>query len=112
MTTRFQSGQSPGVDFTLEETRTVNVTAEALAPTSGYKGDTVVYTATVLDNTGAKLPAAFVATLLFNAQNVFSGALDAAVYDQATGELTISFSVPDGAAGVKTLRLTWNQQDI
>ena len=112
MSTRFQSGYSTGVDFTLNETRTVDVTGEALVPTSGYKGDSITYTATVKDDLGNSLPAAFVASLMFDVTSVFSGAFDAAVYDQATGLLTLVFNAPDVVAGVKNVKLTWNQQDI
>lgn len=112
MVIKFEAGVSTGVEFTLNETRTVVVTVEAIEPTVGYHGDELTYTATVLDNTDAKLPATFVASLKFGATEVFSGALAEAVYDQETGLLTLPFDAPDIAAGEIHIELSWAEQEI
>jgi len=112
MSIKFLGDVSPGTPFDTGETRTVNVTAEALSVTSGYEGETVTYTATVLDSIAEKLPAAFVATLKINGTDlVIDQAFDVAVYDQATGELTIDFTVPV-AVGSFAITLNWAEQII
>ena len=94
------------------ETRTVEVTDEALDKTQGYEGDEVVYTATVLDNTAEKLPATFVVDLEINGTKVITGqVLDAAVYDQTTGLLTLTWTVP-ADVGAFTVSLVWAEQLI
>lgn len=109
---KYPAGESTGVAFTAGETRTVVVTVEAVAPTSGYQGDTITYTATVLDDTGVGLPTTFVVDLLYNATKVVDAqALDAAVYDPATGALSLTWTVPAGA-GPFTVKLSWAEQTI
>jgi len=112
MTVKYLGSTSTGQTFTEGETRSVNVTSEALNPTSGYQGDSVTYTATVLDSTSAKLPATFVATLKFGATTVVSNqAFGSSHYSQSTGQLSISFLVPAGS-GQSTVTLTWADQII
>jgi len=109
---KFEAGTSTGTPYETGETRQVAVTAEALSAVSGYEGDSITYTATVLDNTAAKLPAAFVATLKINGTALITDQIfDAAVYDQATGELTLVFTVP-AAVGEFSVTLDWAEQTI
>lgn len=110
--TKYLSGESTGQPFNTEETRNVVVTVEGLDIGSGYEGDTVVYTATVKDDQAASLPAAFVADLKINGTEAISvQAFDVAVYDQATGLLTLSWVVP-AAVGSFTVKLSWGEQII
>jgi len=109
---KYGPGMSTGVSFEVGETRTVQVTAESLDKPSAYKGDSVTYTATVLDNTAAKLPATFLVDLEINGTKVITGkALAADVYSQTTGLLTLAWTVPD-IVGVKTVKLVWAEQAI
>ena len=109
---KYLAGESTGVAFTAGETKSVVVTVEAVAPTTGYEGDTIEYTATVKDNLGEALPATFVVDLLYNGTKVVdSQVLDATVYDPVTFLLTLTFTVPAGA-GDFTVKLSWAQQDI
>jgi len=59
MTVKFNSGESTGVAFELQETREIVVTEESLDNPSGFEGDTIVYTATVKDDEGLALPETF-----------------------------------------------------
>lgn len=109
---KYLSGESSGQPFETLETRSVVVTAEALDLSQAYEGDTVVYTATVKDDQAASLPATFVADLMINGTELISSQiLDAGVYDQATGLLTLSFTVP-AAVGAFTVKLSWDEQII
>jgi len=109
---RYEAGTSAGRPFEVGETRTVVVTAELLTKASGYKGESITYTATVLDNTGAKLPNTFMVDLEINGVKVITGQmLSAAVYDPETGALTLVWTVPD-ITGAKTVRLVWAVQTI
>ena len=113
MPIKFLAGTSSGAAFETYETRTVNVTAEALDVSVGYEGDSVQYTATVLDSIVEKLPAAFVATLKINGTDlVASQVFDVSVYDQATGLLTLDFMVPAAPIGALTVTLDWAEQII
>ena len=112
MATKYLGAESAGVAFTTEETRSVVVTLEALDKSSGYEGDTVVYTATVKDDLGNALPETFVASLIMNATVLIADqAFGVAVYDPATFELTLSFTVPAGE-GSFTVKLSWAEQTI
>ena len=112
MAIKYLAGESTGVAFTTEETRSVVVTLEALDKSSGYEGETVVYTATVKDDLGNALPATFVASLIMNATVLIADQVfDAVVYDPVTFELTLSFIVPAGA-GSFTVKLSWAEQII
>ena len=112
MPIKFIAGSSTGTAFDTGETRSVDVTAESLSEVSGYEGETITYTATVLDSTVAKLPAAFVATLKINGTSlVVDQDFNVGVYDQATGELNIDFTVP-AAVGAFTVSLDWAEQEI
>lgn len=109
---RFPAGSSTGVSEEIGETRDVVVTAEAIDPATGYGGDTVTYTATVKDSTGASLPATFVASLMKNGDPVISDQVfDAAHYDQATGLLTLQYT-RGYPAGTFTIKLEWAEQLI
>ena len=109
---KYAAGSSTGTAYETGETRTVNVTAESLSAVSGYEGDTVTYTATVLDSTVAKLPATFVATLKINGTDlIVDQVFDAAVYSQSTGELNLDFTVP-AAVAVLSVTLNWAEQII
>ncbi|MBA7491247.1 hypothetical protein ES702_01792 [subsurface metagenome] len=110
--TKYKADVSIGTPFETGGTRDVIVTAEGLDEVSGYEGDPVVYTATVKDDLEASLPAAFVASLKINETLVITDqAFDASVYEQATGLLTLSWTVP-AAVGTFTMKLTWAKQVI
>lgn len=109
---KYLAGVSTGTPFETGETRTVVVTVEGNAPVSGYVGDTIVYTATVKDDLEASLPATFVASLKINETLVITDQVfDVAVYDQATGLLTLSWTVP-ADVGTFSVKLTWAEQII
>ena len=109
---KFLAGSSVGTPFESGESRTVDVSAENLTAVTGYEGDSVTYTATVLDSTVAKLPAAFVATLKINGTELITDQVfDAGCYDQGTGLLTLVFTVP-ASVGVYTVVLEWAEQII
>lgn len=109
---KYVLGMSNPVSFETGETRSAIVTDEALSETSGYAFDIVVYTATFLDSTGEKLPAAFVVSLDRGAINLVSNqALDSAVYSQDTGLLTLSWEVPT-ALGSGMIVVDWETQII
>jgi len=113
MPIKYLAGESSGVQFTLFETRTVVVTNEALSLDSGYEGDTVTYTATVKDNTGATLPSSFIVNLEMNGTTLISNQqLTSDVYDSSTGELTLTFTVPSLSPGTYMVKLTWPEQTI
>lgn len=112
MPIKFLAGASTGSPFETYETRTVDVTLEALSAVNGYEGDVITYTATVLDSVLDKLPATFVATLKINGTDLIADqVLDAGVYDQGTGELSLDFTVP-AAVGPFTVTLDWDEQII
>ena len=112
LTIKYLGSTSTGQPFTEGETRSVNVTVEALVQNNGYQGDNVTYTGTVLDSTSAKLPATFVATLKFGATTVVNNQVfDAGHYSQSTGLLTLSFVVPAGS-GQSQVTLQWSDQII
>jgi len=109
---KFPAGSSTGIPFAAGETRIVNVTAEVLSASSGFENDSITYTATVLDDTSAKLPATFEADLEINTTKVITDQVfDAAVYDQSTGELTLTWVVP-APVGDFTVKLVWAKQNI
>ena len=109
---KYGAGASTGTAFETGETRAIVVTVEALDEVSGYEGDAVVYTATVKDNLANSLPATFVVDLEINTTKVVTAqALDAAVYDQATGLLTLNWVVPS-AVGAFNVKLAWAEQVI
>ncbi|GAH42970.1 unnamed protein product [marine sediment metagenome] len=109
---KYLAGSSTGTPFETGNTRSIVVTAEGLDAVNGYEGDTVVYTATVKDDLEASLPATFVADLEINSTKVITGQVfDAGVYDQGTGELTLSWTVP-ADVGAFTVKLTWAEQEI
>jgi len=109
---KYAAGSSTGTPYETGETRIVDVTAENLSAVSGYEGDSITYTATVLDSTVAKLPATFVATLKINGTDLITDQVfDAGVYDQGTGLLTLVFTVPV-AVGVLAVTLNWAEQEI
>jgi len=112
MAIKYLVGTSSGTAFETGETRTVTVTAENLSVSSGYEDDVITYTSTVLDSTVAKLPATFVATLKINGTDLITDqVLDAGVYDQGTGGLSLDFTVP-AAVGSFTITLDWAEQII
>lgn len=112
MTIKFLAGASTGAPFETGETRSVDVTLESLSASSGYENDVITYTATVLDSVLAKLPAIFVASLKINGTDLITDQVfDAAVYDQATGELSLDFTVP-AAIGSFSVTLDWAEQEI
>lgn len=109
---KFAAGSSTGTAYETGETRTVNVTSELLTAVSGYEGDPITYTATILDSTTAKLPATFVADLKINGTVLVNDQVfNAGAYDQGTGLLTLAFTVPAGV-GVFNVTLEWLEQII
>ena len=112
MAIKFLSGSSTGTAFDTGETRTVTVSAENLSAVSGYEGDTVTYTATVLDSTVVGVPATFVATLKINGTNlIIDQVFDVGVYTPGSGALSLAFTVP-AAIGNFTVSLDWAEQII
>ena len=110
--TRYLAGESTGTPFGVGITSNVIVTDELNTPVSGHEGDTVVYTATVKDDVGGTLPASFVASLKINETLVITDQVfDVAVYDDVTGLLTLSWTVP-APVGELTVKLVWAQQLI
>lgn len=107
---KFVAGSSTGVPFEIGETRSIVVTAEAVDVSSGYEGDSIIYTATVKDNLGGVLAATFVVDLEIDSTKVVTAqALSAGVYSQTTGLLTLPWAIP-AAAGPFTVKLTWAEQ--
>ncbi len=109
---RYKASQSAGAAFATGGTRNVVVTGESLDVVEGYEGDTIIYTATVLDDTSAKMPATFVADLEINSTKVVTAQVfDTAHYDQTTGELTLDWMVP-ADVGTFVVKLVWAMQLI
>lgn len=114
MDIKYLGDLSTGTPFETGDTRAVIVTSELCTPVSGYEGDTITYTATVLDDETVpeKLPATFVATLKINGTDlVINQVFNVAVYNQTTGVLTIDFIVPVNV-GLFTVKLHWAEQFI
>jgi len=109
---KYLGNVSPGTPFETGETRTVNVTAENLSAVSGFEGDIITYTATVLDSAVEKLPDTFEATLKINGTDlIVDQVFDAAAYSQASGELSLDFTVP-ATVGALSVTLNWIDQII
>ena len=109
---KYVAGSSTGTPFETGNTKSVVVTAEDLSAVSGYEGDSITYTATVKDEIEGSLPETFVADLEIDSTKVVTAqAFDVAVYDQATGLLTLVFTVP-AAVGAFTVKLVWAEQLI
>jgi hypothetical protein len=96
----------------LLEEEDVIVTGEDLSIHFGFEWDEVTYTATVLDEYDGKLPASFVVSLRLDGVPVVSDqALNASVYNQSTGLLTLVWYVPSGY-GEGTVDLQWSEQVV
>lgn len=92
------------------ETKDVVVTDEAVDKPTGYGGEVVTYTATVKDNLGEVLPAAFVASLMKNSGPIVPDQVfDAAHYNQTTGLLTLQYT-RGYDAGTFLVKLEWAEQ--
>jgi len=90
----------------------VIVTDEDLSTHFGFEWDEITYTATVLDEDANKLPASFVVSLRLDGVPVVADqVLDASVYSQSTGLLTLVWYVPSGF-GEGTVDLQWAEQEI
>jgi hypothetical protein len=90
----------------------VFVTDEDLSVHFGFEWDEITYTATVLDEYGGKLPASFVVSLRLDGVPVVSDqALNAGVYSQSTGLLTLVWYVPSGF-GAEIVDLQWSEQVV
>lgn len=111
MTIKYLAIDSTGVALDVDETRTVNVTNEALDASLGFEGDVITYTATVKDSTGAAMPITFCAELMINGTELASVAFQASVYDPVTFLLTLPFTVP-APTGSFTVKLTSVDQII
>jgi len=93
--------------------KTVVVSNESVSPNGGYVGDTITYTAIVKDEDGNPLPEEFIADLLLNGVILIDNQqFVSAVYDSSTGQLTLTFTVPDVSSGTKTVKLKWDEQTI
>ena len=91
----------------------VVVTNESVTPTSAFEGDSVTYNAIVKDEYGNPLPEDFVVDLLLDSIVVVDNQqFVSAVYDGSTGELTLTFTVPETSPGSKTVKLKWEEQTI
>lgn len=109
---KYVGSESAGSPLETGETRTVDVTVEALDKATAYEGDEVTYTATVKDSIATSLPATFAADLELNGEKVITGQVfDVAVYDEATSLLTLTFTVP-ATVGAHTVKLVWAEQLI
>ena len=105
MAIKFLAIDSTGVPFDAEETRTVNVTSEDLSAASGFQGDVIDYTANVRDSLDLIMPPTFTSELMINGNQLASVAFQPSVYNSATGNLTIPFTVPT-IVGSFTVKLT------
>ena len=94
------------------ENRNVIVTNEAVSSSFGFEGDSIEYTATVLDSIGLPLPSGFVANLL-RASIILLGnqPFNNSVYDQGTGLLSLIFAVPP-TIGSAIISLNWLTQSM
>jgi len=109
---KYLAGSSLGTAFETGETRSVIVTLESVSAVSGYEDDVITYACTVLDSEAETVPAAFVATLKVNGTNlIVDQAFDAGVYSQATGVLSLDFTVP-ASVGEFSVTLNWAEQVI
>lgn len=118
---KYLGSESTGKGLAKGATRNVLVTAEALETLyepddEGFTGDSITYTATVLDNKSNKIKAAFVASLKINGTVLLaSQAFDSGVYNQSTGLLTLVFELPndtDLPEGDYIVKLEWATQII
>ena len=113
MPIKYLGGESTGVSLTVYETRSVVVTNESLSPAEAYEGDSVIYTAIVKDDAGETLPSTFKVNLVINGTTLISDReLTSDAYDSSTGQLSLSFTVPELGAGTFTVKLTWETQII
>ncbi len=111
MAIKFLGNSSAGQPLAVGETRAVNLSGENLDIASGYEGDSIVYSVTMIDDTATVLPAGFLVTLKLNGADLVTDQdLNAGVYD-GTGLLTIPFTVPAGE-GSFTVTLNWAEQII
>ena len=93
--------------------KTVIVSNENVSPDGGFVGDTITYTAIVKDEDGNTLPEEFIVDLLLDSiVLVDNQQFVSAVYDSSTGELTLTFTVPETSPGTKTVKLKWEEQTI
>lgn len=111
MTIKYLAIDSTGAPFDTNETRTVDVTNEAVSVSSGFEGDVIDYTATVKDSMGIAMPVTFCAELMINGTELASVAFQASVYNPGTFLLTIPFTVP-APVGSFTVKLTSVDQVI
>ena len=118
---KYVGSSSTGKALLKGGTRQVLVTAEALVTPyepddDGFAGDTITYTATVLDSKSQKINVAFIASLKVNGTVLIaSQVFNSSVYDQGTGLLTLAFIVPDDTTlpeGDYTVKLEWASQII
>ena len=111
MAIKYFAIDSTGLGFDIGETRTVDVTNEALSLPSGFESDVIVYTAIVEDEIGEALPVTFCAELKGDGLLLASVAFQSSVYDQVTHILTLDFLVPD-VPGSYVVKLTSVDQII
>ncbi len=114
MAKKYLGTESSGTPLNAGETRSVVVTEEALAPTDGYEGDVVVYSATIKDDLGAALPDTFVVDVKFDGVVLDAGViLEAGNYNPATFLFSVDLTIPViASAGAKTVNMEWAEQEI
>ena len=117
---KYLGSQSSGQPLKKGKTKSVVVTVETLITPDGddygFDGDTVTYNATVKDNEGLTLPAAFVADLIVNGTILIANKdFESSVYNATTGALSLEFIVPNDTIlpiGDYTVKLKWLTQKI
>ena len=106
----FEAGSSTGVSVEVAEVRTLVITDESVEKTVLLPGESLSYSATIFDNTGAPIPSTFQARLMLDTTQLVAFSFAADVYDSTTGHLALAFTVPTVAAGTYTIRLEWDAQ--
>ncbi len=114
MAIKFLASESTGTPLDAGETRSVVVTAEALAPALGYEGDIVEYSATIKNDLTAALPATFVVDLKIEGAVEIAGViLNVGNYDPVTFLFAINVTIPAVVTpGAKTINIAWAEQEI
>jgi len=111
---KYLEGSSPGVSFKVAIESSVKAENEWVEKTTLRHGETTSYHVTIYDaETLSGLPENFVITLMLDETKLFDISLAPNVYDPATREARIAFTIPYGiSAGTHRIWIKWKTQVI